>query len=155
DRVRLDVQWLPLLHHAVVVRELVLESARIELDRLTGGGAGLGTFLRGDAARELPPHSTVAVEPVVLPGAPPHPRRVAGAAPAPLEVKLRNAQVSTLPRRVTAFGCAPNLRVDAEVQGGRIRVDGSSDLRDDGVVVDARIGAKNVPLAPLRFLSDL
>jgi hypothetical protein len=33
DRVRLDVQWLPLLHRTVLVRELMLESARIELDR--------------------------------------------------------------------------------------------------------------------------
>src|SRR5262249_27630425 len=58
--------------------------------------------------------------------------------------------------RVTAFGRAPNLRVDADVEGGRIRVDGSSDLRDDGVAIDARIRGKNVPLAPLRsFLSDL
>src|SRR5262249_58045741 len=65
DRVRVDVQWLPLLHRAVLVRELVLESARIELDRLTGGGTSLETFLRADPARELPPKWTFALDRVV------------------------------------------------------------------------------------------
>ena len=156
DRVRLDVQWLPLLHRTVLVRELMLESARIELDRLTGGGASLETFLRADPASELPPNWTFALDRIVLRDATLHLRGVADGDPAPLEVKLRDAQVSTLPRRATAFGRAPNLRVDAAVEGGRIRVDGSSDLRDDGVVLDAHIRAKDVPLAPLRsFLPDL
>jgi hypothetical protein len=156
DRVRLDVQWLPLLHRAVLVRELVLESARIELDRLTGGGASLKTFLGADPASEFPPNWTFALDRVVLRDATLHLRGVADDDPAGLEVKVRDAQVSTLPRRATAFGRAPNLRVDAAVKGGRIRVDGSSDLRADGVVLDAHIRAKDVPLAPLRsYLSDL
>ena len=156
DRVRLDVQWLPLLHRAVLVRELVLESARIELDRLTGGGTSLETFLRADPARELPPHWTFALDRVLLRDSTLHLRGVADAEPAALEVKVRDAQVSTLPRRATAFGRAPNLRVDAAVEGGHIRVEGSSDLRADGVVLDAHIRAKNVPLGPLRsYLSHL
>jgi hypothetical protein len=156
DRVRLDVQWLPLLHRAVLVRELVLESARIELDRLTGGGTSLETFLRADPASELPPHWTFALDRVVLRDSTLRLRGVADAEPAALEVKVRDAQVSTLPRRATAFGRAPNLRVDAAVEGGHLRVEGSSDLRADGVVLDARIRAKNVPLAPLRsYLSHL
>ena len=62
---------------------------------------------------------------------------------------MRDAQVSTLRRRVSAFGRAPNLRVDAVVEGGRIRIDGSSDLADQGVVIDALVRAKDVPIARL------
>jgi hypothetical protein len=153
DRVRLDVQWLPLLHRTVLVRELTLESARIALDRPTGGRASLETFLRADPASELPPNWTFALDRIVLRDATIHLRGAADGDPAAPEVRLRDARVSTLPRRATAFGRAPNLRIDAAVEGGgRIRVDGSSDLRDHGAVLDTDIHAKDVPLAPLRAL---
>jgi hypothetical protein len=42
------------------------------------------------------------------------------------------------------------------VEGGRIRIDGSTDLRDDGVVIDAPIRVKGVRLDRLRpYLGDL
>ena len=155
-RVRIDVQWLPLLHRSVVVRELALESALIDPERFAGAGASLERLLRVDPATELPPEWTFALDRIVL-----RDTRLrlhdfgTGERPA-LDVGLRDAQVSTRQRRASAFKRAPNLRVDALVEGGRIRIDGSSDLGDDGVAVDARIRVKDVPLDRLQsYLPDL
>src|SRR5258707_14777791 len=42
------------------------------------------------------------------------------------------------------------------VEGGRIRIDGTSDLGDDGLLIDTLIGVKDVPLARLQpWVADL
>ncbi len=154
-RVQVDVQWLPLLHRELLVRELVLESAHIELARLAGDGSSLETFLHANPASELPADWTFALDRIALRDARLRLHGIAPDDPDAVQVDVRSAQVSTLPRRVTAFGRAPNLRVDAVVDGGRLRVNGSSDLRSDGLVVDARVRAKAVPLARLRpYVAD-
>src|SRR5262249_847242 len=89
---RPPLHWSPPRPRAVLVRGLVLESARITLDRLTGGGTSLETFLRADPARELPPNWTFALDRVVLRDATLHLAGGADDDPAALEVKLRNAQ---------------------------------------------------------------
>ena len=63
-RVRIDVQWLPLLHHSLLVREVAFESASIDLDRLTRGeGSSLERLVRLDPAAELPPAWTLRARP--------------------------------------------------------------------------------------------
>jgi hypothetical protein len=155
-RVRIDVQWLPLLHRSVVVRELALESARIDLEGFARAGGSPASFLRADPATELPPGWTFALDRIALRDTRLRvPDVGTGERPA-FDVALRDAQVSTRQRRASAFKRMPNLRIDALVEGGRIRIVGSSDLRDDGVVIDAVVRAKDVPLDRLRsYLPDL
>ena len=52
--VRADVQWLPLFHRTLRLRELVLEGADVEMVRLAHGGLGLAGVTEPDAARGLP-----------------------------------------------------------------------------------------------------
>lgn len=146
ERVQIDVQWLPLLHRSVVVRLLTLESARIDLDRLRRAGWTPERFQNLDPASELPLGWSFALERIALRDTRVHPSDAASADVAPLEVTVRDAQVSTRPQRVSAFGRAPNLRVDAVVDGGRLLIVGSSDLREDGVAIDAQADLKDAPL---------
>jgi hypothetical protein len=148
-RVRIDVQWLPLLHHLVVVRELALEAARIDLDRLRDDGWTPERFQNLEPARELPPGWSFALERLALRDTQIRPTDVDGGDVAGLDVMVRNARVSTRRERVTAFGRAPNLRVDATVGGSRLLIAGSSDLRDDGVAIEAQVELKDVPLERL------
>lgn len=148
-RVRLDLQWLPLLHRSLVVRELTLESARIDVERSADGRLSLEPLLHADPGAQLPPGWSFALDRVVLRDS--HVRvRGLQLGPAPLEVAVRDAEVATRRRRATVFGRAPNLHLDVAVDGGRLRVDGTSDLRDDGVVVDALLRVKDVPLERLQ-----
>jgi len=148
-RVLIDAQWLPLLHRSLLVREVAFESASIDLERLRGAGSSLEEFIRVDPTPELPAGWTFALDRVVLRDTKVRLRGLAVGDPAALEVGVRDAQVSTLARRASAFGRAPNLRIDAVVEGGRIRIDGSSDLEDRGVVIDSLIRVKDVPIARL------
>ena len=149
-RVRIDLQWLPLLHRAVVVRELALEAATIDMER----DRSLVRFARVDPASELPAGWSFALDRVALRDTRLRVRDI-GVRPA-LAIEVREAQVATRQRRASAFVRAPNLRVDALVDGGRIRIEGSSDLRDDGVVIDAIVRATAVPLTELQpYLPDL
>ena len=91
---------------------------------------------------ELPPGWSFALDRVVLRDTT---VRLGGAAAEDaeaLDVTIREARAATRRRRASAFGRAPNLRVDAVVGDGRLLIDGSSDIRDDGVAVDARVYAK-------------
>lgn len=155
-RVRADLQWLPLLHRALVVRELALESAMIDVARLSEGGVELGRLLESNPATPIAPGWSFELGRVALRDAR---LRLPGSfdgGTEPIEVGVREAQFATQPRRASAFGRAPNLRIDAVLDGGRIRVDGSSDMRDNGLVVNALLRAKDVPVSRLkRYLPDL
>jgi hypothetical protein len=147
-RVYLDVQWLPLLHHSLVLRELTLDGARIDLERVRAAGWTLDRVREFDPATELPAAWSFALNRVVLRDTTLrlHPGETEDAPP--LEVAVREALVSTARRRASAFGRVPNLRVDALVGDGRVLVNGSSDIRDDGVAINARVHLKDVPVEP-------
>jgi hypothetical protein len=144
-RVRIDVQWLPLLHRSLVVRQLTLEEAHVDLERLRGAGWTLERFQHLDPATELPRGWSFVLDRIAL-------RDTVGASDAgsgdaaSLDVTVHDALVSTQRQRASAFGRAPNLHVDAAVAGGRLLIAGTTDLRDDGVAIEALIHLKDAPL---------
>lgn len=158
-RVRLDLQWLPLIHRSLLVREVTIESGRVDLARLAaareaepddGRPSGIDALLRIDPVTELPPGWSFALDRIALRDSQVKVGSVGEGDPAPLELGVRDAQVSLQRRRASAFGRAPNLRIDAMVEGGRIRIDGTSDVRDDGVLIDTLVRVKDVPLTRLQ-----
>jgi len=154
-RIRADLQWLPLMHRALVVRELGLESAMVDVARLSEGGVELARLLESDPATPIAPGWSFELGRVAMNDARLRlPGSFDGGTEA-IEVGVREAQFATQPRRVSAFGRAPNLRIDAVLDGGRIRVDGSSDVGDNGLVVNALLRARDVPVSRLkRFLPE-
>jgi len=158
-RVRLDLQWLPLIHRSLLVREVTIESGRVDLARLAaaretapddGSPSGIDALLRIDPSTELPAGWSFALDRIALRDSQVKVGSVGEGDPAPLELGVRDAQVSLQRRRASAFGRAPNLRIDAMVEGGRIRIDGTSDVRDDGVLIDTLVRIKDVPLTRLQ-----
>jgi Domain of Unknown Function (DUF748) len=155
ERVRIDVQWLPLLHHILQVRELAFESARIDVDRLPDGRFGLANLEPPDPAGELPPGWSFGLDRIAFRNSRLRLRDLGGAA-TPMEVTLRDAEVSAMRRHGTAFGKATNLRVDGRIGAGQLRAEGHYELREDGLVLDARVRVKDVPLAQLTsYVGDL
>jgi len=158
-RVQLDVQWLPLLHRSLLLRELRVEGARGDLERLHAAGWTLERVQRLHPETELPTGWSFALDRVVLRDTAIRLGAVGIDDAQGLDVTVREARVSTRRRRASAFGRVPNLRVDAVVGDGRLLIDGSSDIRDDGVAITARVHAKRLPLRPFAayrpaFLSE-
>src|SRR6185295_18433333 len=91
-RMTIDLQWLPLLHHSLVIRELAFESARIDLDRFDGEGASLTSFLRVDPTIELPPGWTFALDRIALRDTRVELRGVGADDSKPLEVAVRDGR---------------------------------------------------------------
>jgi hypothetical protein len=145
-RVRVDLQWLPLIHRMLRVRELRLESGHIHLDRFADGRFGLAELERTDPAAALPKDWQFALDRIRLRDTRLEVRDVA-AGGSPLQAAVERADISGLRRRPTAFGKSNNLRLDALVGGGQLRVRGRYELRDDGVLLDALMRVKGVPLA--------
>jgi len=154
-RVRVDVQWLPLLHQTLEVRELAFESARVDLDRFADGRFGLANLERANPASELPPHWSFALDRITFHDSQLRVRDLAAGDGSVLEATLRDATVSVMPRRASAFGKATNLRVDAVVGRGALGVRGHYELHDDGLVLDAQVRVKDVPLDQFRsYVAD-
>jgi hypothetical protein len=146
-RVRADVQWLPLLHQRLELRELVLDSARIELDRFADGSFGLANLKPPHPESELPPGWSVELNRIAVHDSQLRIRDLAAERSGVLDVTLHTASVAGIHRRATAFGKAPNLHVDALVGGGHLRVHGRYELRADGLVLDAQMRIKDMPVA--------
>lgn len=146
-RVRADMQWLPLMHQKLELREIALESARVDLDRLADGTFSLANLERSNPAAELPEGWSFALNRITVRDSQLRVRDLGAGGDGMLEATLRSASVSGIRRRATAFGKAPNLFVDALVGGGQLRVRGRYELRDDGLVLDAQMRVKNIPLA--------
>jgi hypothetical protein len=154
-RVRVDVQWLPLLHQQLQIRELVLESARVDLYRLADGSFGLARLERANPATQLPGGWSMGLNRIVARNSQLRVRDLAADGPGMLEATLRTASVSGIRQRATAFGRAPNLHVDALVGGGQLRVRGRYQLRDDGLVLDTQMRVKDLPLAQAKpYVAD-
>jgi hypothetical protein len=145
DRVRIDVQWLPLIHRTLRVRELGLESARVDLDRLPDGGFTLSNLEPPNASAELAEGWSFALDRVALRSSRLRVRDL-GPGGGVFEATLDDAAVSGIQRQATVFGKSKNIRVDALVAGGQLRVRGHYELRDDGVLLDATLRLKDLPL---------
>lgn len=156
ERVRADLQWLPLLHRTLQVRELEFESARVDLDRFPDGHFGLANLERANPTSELPPNWSFALDRITLRNSQLRVHDLGAADATLLEATLREATVSAMPRRASAFGKATNLRVDAVIGRGGLGVRGHYELRDDGLVLDAQVRVKDVPLDHLKsYVADL
>ncbi|MFM7144015.1 MAG: hypothetical protein ACKO2K_19090, partial [Alphaproteobacteria bacterium] len=143
ERVRADVQWLPLLHKTLRVRELLLAGADVEVERDPDGGLALAGLAEPDASRGLPEEWGFELDRVGLRDSTVRLRDPAAAGAKPFEVRVREGEISGLRRRATAFGRTANMRLDADVGSGRLASYGRYDLGDDGLSVDLRTRMKN------------
>lgn len=147
DQVRADVQWLPLVHKTLRLRELLLDGAQVELERASDGGLGLAGLGEPDASKGLPSDWSFELDRVGLRDSKVRLRDPAAIGAKPFELRVREGEISGLRRRATAFGRTANMRLDADVGSGRLASYGRYDFGDDGLSVDLRTRMKNVPVA--------
>ncbi len=145
--VSVDVQWLPLLHQTLQVRELALQSGHVDLDLLPNGDFGIVGVGRPDPTSELPGGWKFALDRVTLRDARLAVRDADTDADPFLETAISEATFAGGRRRAAVFNKATNMKVDAAIGGGRVRFEGQYDLGEEGLAFDARAVIADVPLA--------
>lgn len=146
DRARLDLQWFPLIHKRLHIRELTLEGAVIELDEAPNLVPSLEALGAPGSPKTLPPEWTVQVDRLAI-------RdsllklRALGTTKQPIEVRIQEAEVTATRRRTSQLGAATNLRLDASFEGGNLKATGHWALREDGLTVMADVKAEDLPVA--------
>lgn len=156
DRARLDLQWFPLVHKRLQIRELALEGAVIELDEAPNLAPSLETLGNPARPETLPPDWTVQVDRLSIRNSLLKLRSFGGAKK-PVEVTITEAEVTATRRRTSQLGAATNLRLDASFEGGNLKATGHWTLdKDEGLKIMADVKADGVPVERvLRRLPEL
>lgn len=148
DRARIDLQWFPLIHRRLQVREFTLEGAVIELEEAPDLAPSLEALGTPTRTRTLPDDWTVQVDRIALRDSL---LKIRGASPESetVDVDVKEAEITSTRRRTSELGAATNLRFDASFEGGRLRAEGHYTLRDDGLAIMADVRATDVPVGPV------
>lgn len=155
ERAHVDLQWFPLVHRRIQIRELVLEGAVLELDEVPTLAPTLESLWKPSEPKTLPEGWSVQVDRLVL-------RDTILRLPAaredqpPLELVLEDFEVTATRRRTSVLGAATNLRLRTQFEGGTIEGEGHYSLRDEGLAVIADFRAKDVPVERvLEYIPEL
>ncbi|MDG2306879.1 MAG: DUF748 domain-containing protein [Candidatus Binatia bacterium] len=145
ERARIDLQWFPLVHKRLQVREFTLEGAVITLDEAPNLVPSLETLGAPARPKTLPDGWTVQVDRVALRDSTLKLRSLSTGTE-PLTISVHEAEVTAMRRRTSQLGAAKNLKLDASFEGGNLRAEGHYSLRDDGLAVMADVRASDVPV---------
>ncbi|MBI4514788.1 MAG: DUF748 domain-containing protein [Deltaproteobacteria bacterium] len=169
-RLAVELRWLQLLGKTVRLREVVLESPRVALDRLEDGQLNLLALVPASAA----PAATAAT---------PAPQSTLGAetpAPAnvgwgfgvdrlvlrdgrlrfhdltikesePIEVTIEHVEVSDIAMRPGLYDEPSRMRLALALDQGALRLDARLTLREGGTALEADLEARNLPLHQTRL----
>lgn len=163
------VRWLPLLWKTIQLRELILESPRVAIDRLQDGGLNL---------LALVPSTPVEMKEPVPPGEPDTPepatatqeggwgfgvdrvalrdggvrfRDLMFARVEPVELSLGSFEVEEIALSPSVYGEPAQIHLEARVDEGRFVLDASLSPRDDGgFVLGSHLKARRLPLRRTR-----
>ncbi len=168
-RFAVAVRWLPLLWKTLQLREVVLESPRVAIDRLQDGGLNLMALVPqsepdpaaapADAAE--PGAATAAeaeesgwsygVDRVVLRDGGVRFRDLNFASVEPVELSLGSFDVEEIALSPSVYGEPAHVHLQARVDEGRFVLDASLTPRDDGgFVLGSHLKARRLPLRRTR-----
>ncbi len=144
DQARIDIQWFPLIHKRLQIREFALEGAVIELDRAPNLAPSLEALWSPTHPATLPVDWSLQIDRIVLRDSIVRLGGL-GSATNPLEVDLHEAEVTATRRRTSVLGAATNLRLHATVESGTVRAEGHYSLHDEGLAIMADVEASDLP----------
>src|SRR5262249_2123121 len=166
-RFEVAVRWLPLLRKTIQLRELVLESPRVAVDRLQDGGfnlMGLVPASSTEPAAQQPvpekgethpapakPGWGFGVDRIVLSDGGVRFRDLTMAGVEPIELDLGNFEVKDIALHPGVYGEPAHVYLRAGVDEGRFVLDAKLMPRDDGgFAVKSHLKARRLPLRRTR-----
>src|SRR5262245_9410237 len=166
-RFEVAVRWLPLLRKTIQLRELVLESPRVAVDRLQDGGFNLmglvpASSTEPTAQQPVPekdntqpapakPGWGFGVDRIVLSDGGIRFRDLTMAGVEPIELSLGSFEVKDIALRPGVYGEPAHVYLRAGVDQGRFVLDAKFMPRDDGgFAVKSHLKARRLPLRRTR-----
>lgn len=165
-RLALAVRWLPLFRKTIQLREVVLDSPRVAIDRLQDGGLNLMALVPAtaegttqpatpDATAEQPPQEKsgwgFGIDRVVLRDGGVRFRDLTFTHVEPVRLSLGSFEVKDIALSPSVYGEPAQVRLRAKVDEGRFVLDASLTPRDDGgFAVASHLKARRLPLRRTR-----
>lgn len=150
------VRWLPLFRKTIQLREVVLDSPRVALDRMKAGDLSLMRLLRkgGDQPAPIPAPPPAATGPgwafgidrIVVRTGSLRFQDLMLADNEPVEVVLPTLTVTAIAMRPGMYGEPSRTHVEVGIDNGFLQVDSEVTVRDDGLGVDSSIKLSHLPL---------
>ncbi len=153
-RLAVAVQWLPLFRKTVQLRELLLDSPRVAIDRLQDGGLNVAALVpESEPAAEDEAESTggstwrFGIDRVILNDGGVRFRDLMFERTEPIELSLGSFEVEDIALSPGVYSEPARLRLRGRVDDGRFDIEaGFLPRRDGGFVVTSRVKARRLPL---------
>lgn len=158
-RFAVAVRWLPLFWKTIQLRELVLESPRLAIDRLQEGGLNLMALVpattdeEAAASPEAEPGSrwSFGIDRVVLRDGGVRFRDLMIARVEPVDLSLGSFEVADIALSPSIYGGPAHIHLQARVDEGRFVLDATLAPRDDGgFALGSHLKARKLPLRRTR-----
>jgi hypothetical protein len=157
-RLGLAVRWLPLVRKTVQLRELLLDSPRVAIDRLQDGGLNLMALVpksepaAGEDADAGGSGWTVGIDRFVLRDGGVRFRDLMFARVEPVELSLGSFEVDDIALSPSVYGGPAQVHLEARVDDGRFVLDASLAPRaDGGFALESHLKARRLPLRRTRL----
>ncbi len=169
-RLAVAVHWLPLLHKTIQLRELILESPRVAIDRLQDGGLNLMALVPAGSGEAAPPAGAGApsdataaptakersgwrfgIDRVDLRDGGIRFRDLMFASVEPIDLALGSFEVEDISLSPSVYGEPARIHLQVRVDEGRFALDASLSPRDDGgFALGSHLKASRLPLRRTR-----
>jgi hypothetical protein len=160
-RFSVGLRWLPLFRKTIQLREVVLDSPHVSLERLKNGDLNLAALVP-KASGEPKPAPTPA-------GAPPKPGWGFGvdrvvlrtgnlrfqdlmlAESEPVEIRLPAIEVNNIEVRPGLYGQPAHASIEMKIDKGVLKIDSTATMREDGIAAETMVVAERLPLRRSRL----
>jgi hypothetical protein len=160
-RFSVELRWLPLFRKTIQLREVVLDSPYVSLERLKNGDLNLAALVP-KASGEPKPAPTPA-------GAPPKPGWGLGvdrvvlrtgnlrfqdlmlAQSEPVEIRLPAIEVNNIEVRPGLYGQPAHASIEMKIDKGVLKIDSTATMHEDGIAAETMVVAERLPLRRSRL----
>ncbi len=155
-----ELRWLPLFQKTIQLRQVVLDSPRISLERLQDGDLNLMALVPGGGSAPAPaptpaeapakPGWAFGVDRVILRTGALRFRDLMMADSEPVEITLPAIAVNNIALRPGLYGEPAHAVIEMKVDEGVLKIDSSVVMRADGVAAETVVAAEHLPLGRSR-----
>jgi len=158
-RLAVELRWLKLFSKTIELREGVLESPRVALDRLADGGFNLLALVPASAPASPTPEAAPPAKSswafgldrfVLIDGGVLF-RDLSTEGSEPINLDLNALEVHEIELRPGVYGQPAQLHLKVTTDQASVELDARLTLREDGYALEAALNAQNLPLRRARF----
>jgi hypothetical protein len=155
-RFSVELRWLPLFRKTIQLREVVLDSPYVSLERLKNGDLNLLALVPKASGEPTPAPTPAKVPPkpgwglgvdrVVLRTGNLRFQDFMPVDSEPIEIRLPAIEVSNIAVRPGLYGQPAHASIEMKIDEGVLKIDSTATMREDGIAAETLIVAQQLPL---------